>query len=206
MGGDVKKEYREIGGMPVLARAILPFLSDARFGPLAVTVAPGRAAEVEQLLRPHVSLSSLALVEGGATRQESVFLALQALAAHRPRIVLIHDGARPWLSSELVDRVVAAVELYGACVPVIEAPEAVKQAGESGFILRHFRRGAIRFAQTPQGFLFDRILAAHEDAQRAGARCVDDAEVYDLFAGPVASVPGDPANRKITYPHDLEDA
>jgi 2-C-methyl-D-erythritol 4-phosphate cytidylyltransferase len=204
MGDSTKKEYRCLEGIPVLARSILPFVSDPRFSRMVVTVPPGHTAEAAGLLRPHLDISRIRIVEGGATRQESVYLGLRALSDAPPSIVLIHDGARPWVTSALIDRVAAAAEARGACVPIIEVAEAVKEAGDSGIILRHLRRHALRFAQTPQGFSFGKILTAHEKARARGVGCVDDGEVYDQFAGPVAWVPGDPANRKITYPHDLE--
>jgi 2-C-methyl-D-erythritol 4-phosphate cytidylyltransferase len=105
-----------------------------------------------------------------------------------------------------VARVLVAAERSGACVPTVEAWEAVKQAGDDGFVLRHFPRCQIRLAQTPQGFAYPRILEAHERARRAGLEFVDDAEVYDRFEGRVSWVQGDPANRKITFPQDLEEA
>ncbi len=205
MGGPTKKEYRLITGMPVLAHSVLPFLS-AGFSPIVITIPAGHADEAAALLRPHLSLDAVRFVEGGATRQESVFFGLRSLEADAPRIVLIHDGARPWVSAELALRVAAAAEIHGACVPVTEATEAVKEIDQSGMVLRHLPRPAIRFAQTPQGFLFDRILAAHGKAREAGVCCVDDGEVFEQFAGPVAWVPGDPDNRKITHEWDLEGA
>ena len=205
MGGQTKKEYRLIAGMPVLARSVLPFI-DAGFSPVVVTIPAGHAEEAAALLRPHVSLDAVRFVDGGETRQESVFLGLRSLEADAPAIVLIHDGARPWVSAELVLRVAGSAETYGACVPVTEVTEAVKEIVQTGTILRHLPRATIRFAQTPQGFHFDRILDAHRKAREAGARCVDDGEVFELFAGPVAWVPGDPDNRKITRERDLEGA
>ncbi len=206
MGSSTKKEYRCLEGVPVLARSILPFLSDPRFSRMVVTVPPGHIADAAGLLRPHVDISRIRIVEGGATRQESVYLGLMALSDAPPSIVLIHDGARPWVTSALIDRVAAAAEAQGACVPIIEVAEAVKEAGDSGIILRHLRRHTLHFAQTPQGFSFGKILAAHEKARALRVGCVDDGEVYDQFAGPVAWVPGDPTNRKITYSYDLEGA
>jgi 2-C-methyl-D-erythritol 4-phosphate cytidylyltransferase len=206
VGGSTKKEYRSLSGIPVLARAVLPFLSDSRFFLVVVTVPSGHAGRALDLLRPHAELSRVRVVEGGGTRQESVYLGLTTLAGASPSIVLIHDGARPWVSPALIDRVAAAAEEHGACVPVVEVAEAVKETGDSGMILRHFRRHSLRFAQTPQGFAFGKILAAHEAARAQGAACVDDGEVYAQFAGPVAWVDGEPVNRKITYPHDLEGA
>jgi 2-C-methyl-D-erythritol 4-phosphate cytidylyltransferase / 2-C-methyl-D-erythritol 2,4-cyclodiphosphate synthase len=202
MGGRTKKEYRLLGDVPVLARAVLPFLEEGLF-PVVVTVPRGHLGEAAALLAPHLPSPGVRLVEGGATRQQSVLQGLRALAEDSPGIVLIHDGARPWLARELVRRVALAARERGGCVPVVEVSEAVKQVGAAEFVEQHLRRGAIRFAQTPQGFHFARILAAHEKAAAAGASCVDDAEVFALFEGPVAWIEGDTDNRKITRECDL---
>ena len=171
---------------------------------MVVTVPRGHHGEAAALLGAHLPLGSVRFVEGGTTRQESVLRGLRFLAEETPDLVLIHDGARPWLNRVLVRRVAAAAAEHGACVPVVEVCEAVKQIDASGIVERHLPRPTIRFAQTPQGFLFARILAAHEKAAAAGAGCADDAEVYALFEGPVAWVDGEPDNRKITRERDLE--
>jgi 2-C-methyl-D-erythritol 4-phosphate cytidylyltransferase len=201
--GMVKKEYRCIDGVPVLARALLPFVSLARFSPLIVTVPPGDIPRARELLSPHVCLSSVSFIEGGPTRQDSVYRALRAIAPACPELVLIHDGARPWVGPALIQRVLAATELYGGCVPLMDASEAVKEVGEMPYILRHLERQSIRYAQTPQGFSFARILAAHEKACGGQCLCADDGEIFDRFAGPVAWVPGEQENRKITWEHDM---
>lgn len=206
MGGPVKKEYRDLDGMPVLARAILPFLSSGIFERIVVTVPPGDVARAESLLKPHLDASALRLMEGGGTRQESVFLGLRALSDDPPRIVLVHDGARPWVDEDLIRRVIDATETWGACVPVLEVTEAVKEVGDTGVILRHIPRRTIRLAQTPQGFLFGRLLTAYRRACGEGASCADDGEVFDLFGGTVAWIPGNESNRKITVAADLDGA
>jgi 2-C-methyl-D-erythritol 4-phosphate cytidylyltransferase len=202
MGGE-KKEYRCLDGVPVLARALLPFLSPGRFSPLVVTVPPGDVPRARALLEPHICLSLVDFVEGGESRQDSVYRALKAIGPAHPENVLIHDGARPWLSAALVERVLAAVERWGGCVPLVDASEAVKQVGEMPWIQGHLERQSIRCAQTPQGFSFARILAAHEKACAGCRHCSDDGEVFALFEGPVAWVAGDPGNRKITWEHDM---
>jgi 2-C-methyl-D-erythritol 4-phosphate cytidylyltransferase len=207
MAGGDKKEYRDLRGVPVLARAILPFLAFGGFAPIIVTVPPGDARRAAELLRPHLDAARLLFVEGGGTRQESVRRALEAIAeGGGAGSVLIHDGARPWITPAVIGRVLAAAEARGACVPVVEVSEALKRAGEDGVVEAHEPRGAYRLAQTPQGFRFDAIRAAHGRALIEGLRFVDDAEVYAAFVGPVAWVPGDPSNRKVTWPSDLEGA
>jgi 2-C-methyl-D-erythritol 4-phosphate cytidylyltransferase len=221
MGGTDKKEFRSVDGVPVLALAVRPFLSGG-VARVVVTLPAGRLGDAAALLASHVDVAALTLVEGGGTRQESVRRGLLALADDPPDLVLIHDGARPWLAPDLLTRVVEGAARFGACVPVVEVSEAVKEvrgtpeggagrgpdAGQEAepLVLRHLPRNTFRFAQTPQGFSYRRILAAHERARAEGLAFVDDAEVFDRFAGPVAWVPGEPANRKITFPEDLEEA
>lgn len=206
MNGGAKKEYRLLDGVPVLARAIAPFLAEG-FAPIVVTVPPGHLARAARLLGPHVPPGPVRLVEGGETRQQSVLLALRALAPDRPGVVLIHDGARPWASAALVRAVLEGASRHGACVPALEAHEAVKEiaggAAAGTAVVRHLPRHTIRLAQTPQGFSFPRILAAHEKAAAAGVSCVDDAEVFALSEGPVAWVEGEPDNTKITRERDI---
>jgi 2-C-methyl-D-erythritol 4-phosphate cytidylyltransferase len=206
MGGTaacLKKEYRPLDGIPVLARALLPFLSPRRFTPLVVTVPPGDLERARALLAPHVPLDGVTFVEGGATRQDSVLRALCAIAPASPELVLIHDGARPWVSAALIESVAQSAALHAACVPLLAASEALKEVSGGPWIQRHLERTAIHCAQTPQGFSFARILAAHQEARAAGCRCSDDGEIFDRFDGPVAWVTGDPRNRKITWEHDL---
>jgi len=209
MGGAGKKEFRTVGGVPVLALAIRPFLALSR---VVVTLPAEWLAAAAAMIAPHLDVAVLKLVEGGVTRQESVRRGLLALADDPPEVVLIHDGARPWLPPDLVARGTEAADRFGACVPVVEVSEAVKEldlaapgADAQRFVLRHLPRHTLRSAQTPQGFSYQRILAAHERARAEGLSFVDDAEVFARFDGPVAWVPGDPANRKITFPEDLEE-
>lgn len=208
MGAAGKKEYSGIDGVPVLSRALLPFALSDTFFRIVVTVPPGDIDKARALIQscvPHVLHEErVTYVEGGSTRQESVLFALRELRSSAPELVLIHDGARPWISGALIDCVIDATRRHGACVPLLEAAEAVKRVAEGGMIVQHLPRHEIRFAQTPQGFLYSAIMAAHEKAREQGCECVDDGELYALYAGAVSWVNGEPANRKITWPYDLE--
>jgi 2-C-methyl-D-erythritol 4-phosphate cytidylyltransferase/2-C-methyl-D-erythritol 2,4-cyclodiphosphate synthase len=205
MAARCKKEYRQIEGVPALARAARPFLSLPGITRLVITVPAGDVPRARELLSPFLPVTSICFVEGGETRQESVLRGLRALREAAPDLVLIHDGARPWVTPELIARVRAATERMGACVPVMEVSEAVKQVDDTGMILQHYERSSLRLAQTPQGFSFPRILRAHETAREKGTECVDDGEIWDRYVGPVAWVPGMAENRKITWSWDLEE-
>ena len=139
-----------------------------------------------------------------------------------PSHVLIHDGARPWIRGELIERIIDAVINCGAVIPALpltETPKLLHPAGGSpmkddslfmGLIKQHLRRAELCTAQTPQGFKFPEILAAHlkarEREDRENFDYTDDAEVWGEFIGEVAVIRGDPDNRKITYPEDLYSA
>lgn len=202
-GGTEKKEYAALGGRPVLAHAVLPFLDVDPEMILVLTVPAGHVERVGKLLAAHLPPARLRLVEGGSSRQASVHLGLESLCDDPPELVLIHDGARPWVSAALIRRVVEAARLHGACVPVLEPCEAPKLVGPSGLVLADLSRHLVQLAQTPQGFLFERILEAHRRAGADARAHLDDAGVYAAFCGPVWTVAGEPANRKITYPRDL---
>ncbi|MBN1698078.1 MAG: 2-C-methyl-D-erythritol 4-phosphate cytidylyltransferase [Spirochaetales bacterium] len=204
MKGGIKKEYRTLSGKPVLARAILPFITSRLFNTIVVTVPVEDIDKTTRLLQDFLDVSSVAIVGGGETRQESVFSGLKHLKAARPHYVLIHDGARPWINESLIREVFDGTIAYGACIPVVEIPDAPKEVDDKGFIQKNLNRDAIRGAQTPQGFLFNRLFKAHHYAREHDHSALDDAQIYMLLFSPVATIMGNHENKKITYRNDLE--
>jgi 2-C-methyl-D-erythritol 4-phosphate cytidylyltransferase/2-C-methyl-D-erythritol 4-phosphate cytidylyltransferase/2-C-methyl-D-erythritol 2,4-cyclodiphosphate synthase len=136
-----------------------------------------------------------------------VYKALSFLERFHPAYVLIHDGARPWIDAELINRVISGMIKHKAVLPVMPLIETPKEIDENGFVIRHLKRSSVFSAQTPQGFSFTEILAAHKKAaqlqHRGEKEYTDDAEVWAEFVGSVASVQGSPLNKKITFPEDL---
>jgi 2-C-methyl-D-erythritol 4-phosphate cytidylyltransferase/2-C-methyl-D-erythritol 4-phosphate cytidylyltransferase/2-C-methyl-D-erythritol 2,4-cyclodiphosphate synthase len=195
----------------VLGSAVSVFSGSPRIGLIVITV-PANAEDGEYAARRALPESlfnenrpSIVFVPGGGTRRMSVHHALSTLAGFGPAYVLIHDGARPWVSPDLVERVIDAVILYDAVVPVLSMSETPKEI-ENGFVKRHLKRASIAAAQTPQAFAFKPLLAVQEKAaenERLGHEYTDDAEIWDEFVGAVAVVKGDRANRKITFPEDV---
>ena len=215
MGG-VKKEFLPMPEKPltVLGSALSAFLACPRISCVVIAVSPGSQEEVCEGLGDLLSGGEQGRVIfacGGDTRRASVHNALVRLAPFNPSYVLIHDGARPWIQPELIERIIDAAIKYGAVIPALPLTETPKEleysedggAGEKTFIKRHLKRVTICAAQTPQGFKFPEILAAHEKAAARDAEYTDDAEVWGEFIGRVAVIPGDPQNKKITYPEDL---
>jgi 2-C-methyl-D-erythritol 4-phosphate cytidylyltransferase len=221
-GGPVKKEYLPLGpgcvdrqGLPltVLGAAVSAFAGVGEISFIVIAVPPdgeaeARAALPGDLLSP--GSSRILFVPGGSTRRISVYHALSLLRGYGPSWVLIHDGGRPWVSGALIRRVMEGVLKHGAAVPLLPLAETPKEINDRGFIRRHLHRSSLGCAQTPQGFAFPGILRAHErGAERElaeGYEYTDDAELWGEFCGPVAAVPGERENRKITYPEDLPGA
>lgn len=218
MGG-LKKEYRPfsvVGGeaRTVLASSVAAFAESGVVDLVVVVAPPGGEADARAALPARFLESGarpeLVFAAGGRSRRESVHNALRRLEAERIDLVHIHDGARPWLSADLVVRLHEAARRDRAVIPVTPLVETPKEIDASGSIARHLRRASVVSAQTPQVFSFPDILAAHERAAAAeaseGVEYTDDAEVWGAFVGAVHTVPGDAANRKITFPEDLPPA
>ena len=214
MGGGVKKEFRETDGIPVLAAAVKAMVDTGLFSYGLITCTPGLQPRTKRILSPlSHKLESLdrplLFCDGGAERQESVYLGLSRLAAEIPElyengIVLIHDGARPWAGKDLIERVFNGCAQHGACAPVVPSIDAMKQLSEDGKITGHLPRKETVAIQTPQGFRFSKILEAHRKASEDNVHYIDDTEIYNRYAGPVTSVSGERRNRKITYSEDLD--
>ena len=217
--GTGKKEYLPLPSpsgdsrLTVLGAAVAAFASCPRIETIVVTVPAGEEGAAKACL-PEELLSrggGILFVEGGPTRRSSVHKALSLLESCHPTHVLIHDGARPWAKRDLIERCIEAAIRFGAAIPAIPLVETPKELeGDAQIIKRHLRRTALCTAQTPQGFAFPEILQAHEKAaereEKENFNYTDDAEVWGEFAGQVTVIPGDPENRKITYPEDLENS
>ena len=212
-----KKEYQLLpspGGKPitVLASAVAAFASCKETGPIVITVPQGEEEAALSCL-PHELIEKqdrICFIAGGPSRRASVYNALLHLRKYEPTHVLIHDGARPWIKVSLIEEIIEGTVHHGAIIPVMPLMETPKELDapttsiKPGYIKTHLRRETLCTAQTPQGFSYPEILKAHEKAaERQGFEYTDDAEVWGEFIGRVAVIPGDPENKKITYPEDL---
>ncbi|TVQ55864.1 MAG: bifunctional 2-C-methyl-D-erythritol 4-phosphate cytidylyltransferase/2-C-methyl-D-erythritol 2,4-cyclodiphosphate synthase [Rhodobacteraceae bacterium] len=202
-GDGPPKQYRPIGGRAVVARTLERFLAAPCIDRIAVVLHPDDRALFGEAIR-HTAISKpLAVVDGGAERADSVRLGLEALADDPPAKVLIHDAARPFVSDRVIAAVVAALDEHpGACasIPIVDALRR-EADGACGPLIP--REGVWR-AQTPQGFRFDAILAAHR--ANDDPRAPDDAEIARRAGLPVALVESEADNFKITRPGDFERA
>lgn len=211
----IKKEYlpfphKKNKSVTVLSECLFKFLSADLFKTIIITVPEGDLQKAETLIfsdsriRELLSKNNTALIftEGGLSRRQSVFNALLRLKSCK--YVLIHDGARPWISTALITEICKAVQKYGAVVPGYQAIDTQKIAGDSGEITAHLPRSNVFSVQTPQGFIFEKLLKAHSAAAETGKEYTDDSEIYSDFAEPVFICKGEPSNKKITFKGDLE--
>jgi 2-C-methyl-D-erythritol 4-phosphate cytidylyltransferase/2-C-methyl-D-erythritol 2,4-cyclodiphosphate synthase len=200
-GGGGPKQYRTIGGSTVIFRAMAPFSRH----PQIFAVQPVLNPDDTDIFNQAVSmLRHEPPTNGGATRQASVHAGLEALAAQKPDIVLIHDAARPFVTPALISRAIDAANPTGAAIPAIAVTDTVKLVGATGNIEATPERARLRIAQTPQAFRFDVILDAHRRAARDGrSDFTDDAALAEWAGLTVATFEGDPANMKLTTPEDF---
>ncbi|KPQ08297.1 MAG: 2-C-methyl-D-erythritol 4-phosphate cytidylyltransferase / 2-C-methyl-D-erythritol 2,4-cyclodiphosph [Rhodobacteraceae bacterium HLUCCA12] len=190
MGGALPKQWQPLGGRAVLAQTVAAFRA-AGLSRLILVIHPDDAG--------HAAPLGLPCVHGGATRAGSVRAALDALSADPPALVLIHDGARPLVTPALIDRVVGALAQGAAAAPALPVTDALWR-GTGGRVTGTAPREGLFRAQTPQGFHFDAILAAHR-AQRADA--ADDVEIARAAGLDVTIVEGEEENLKLTHPADF---
>jgi 2-C-methyl-D-erythritol 4-phosphate cytidylyltransferase/2-C-methyl-D-erythritol 2,4-cyclodiphosphate synthase len=196
------KQYRKIGGRAVLYRTIEAFASHPVIGKIVAAIHPDDTALFEAAAGLYAG--RVMLVHGGATRQDSTRLALAALRDDAPAKVLIHDGVRPFVDAALIGRVVDAVDAGFGALPALPVSDTLKRQAADGTILETVSRTGLHAAQTPQGFPFDLILAAHEKACAAGRNdFTDDAAIAEWAQLAVRIVAGSPDNIKLTWAKDI---
>ncbi len=197
------KQFRAIAGVPTLLRAVRPFALHPRVAQIVVALPSAVANSPPEWLTP-LAGERLRLVSGGATRWRSVAAALAALDP-RCTIVLVHDAARPFVSSETVDRVIAAAEKGRGAVAAVPVYDTVKRTSEDGRIVETVDRRGLWRAQTPQGFPREMLETAYRKIAASGAEPdpSDDAQVAEWAGFEVVLVPDLTTNIKITTPEDF---
>ena len=200
---DGPKQYRTIGGHPVVSHTIQAFLSHPRIGRIVVAIHP----DDDELFRSCTSGfedERLEAIHGGATRQESTRLALRALREEAPDMVLIHDAVRPFVDAALIDRTIDAIDDRQGALPAMQVADTLKRMNGEGNVGETVPRAGLHAAQTPQGFPYWPILAAHEKAFQLGKQdFTDDAAVAEWAKIPVRIVTGSPDNMKLTWARDM---
>lgn len=201
-GAGGPKQYRNLGGRAVIARTAEAFLNHPDIDGVRVIIHRDDRAEYDAAMGPLLKHRKLLEpVTGGAERQDSVRLGLESVADYRPHRILIHDAARPFIDANTIARVVNALDKADGAIAALPVHDTIKREGEGKRIAATVPREALWRAQTPQGFHFDKILAAHREAE--GKALTDDAAVAEEAGLNVALVPGSPDNMKLTQAEDF---
>jgi 2-C-methyl-D-erythritol 4-phosphate cytidylyltransferase/2-C-methyl-D-erythritol 2,4-cyclodiphosphate synthase len=202
-GGDLPKQYRTLGNVPVLRQSLAIFANHAEIRWVQPVIHRDDGTLYAEAAE---GLGTLPPAFGGATRQASVRRGLEALANNAPAIVLVHDAARPFTSPALVSRAIAAAA-GGAAIPGVAMTDTIKEVDAAGHVLRTLDRTALRGIQTPQAFSFDALLAAHRKAHAAGREdFTDDAALAEWAGMTVGVFAGEPGNVKLTTAEDFSQA
>ncbi len=204
MGAEGNKVLLSLDGKPMLAHSLELFAHLPEVDELVVVARDVDLAVMSEIVAEYAGDKPTKIVVGGAERQESVYNGLMALSKDTDW-VLIHDGARPYVTSEIVYRALLAVQKHGAVGVGVPVKDTIKQV-EKDFVRKPLPRPELRAMQTPQAFAYELILGAHQEAKRRGLIATDDCALLEELGKPVYIVSGDYGNIKITTPEDLTTA
>ena len=199
MGG-IDKVMAPLGGEPMILRTVRAFEDCEAVKEIVIVTRQDLMGPIAELCSGFTKIRSV--VQGGSSRQESVKLGLLAFSKE-VRLAAVHDGARPLVSGELIDKVIRAAHSYGAAAPAIPVKDTIK-IFEGGFIAATPDRSTLRAVQTPQVMDRDLLLGALEKAEQEGAALTDDCSAVEHIGMRVRLVEGEERNLKVTTPLDLK--
>ncbi len=206
-GGTVPKQFRAVGGVPILLRAVRPFLAHPEVGRVVVVLPAGLEVAPPDWLGD-VAGHRLVLVAGGAERMDSVERGLAALDA-TTTVVLVHDGARPFVAAATVDQIITVARSGRGAVAALPVADTLKAGctdSATGHVMieKTVSREGLWRAQTPQGFPVGMLRAALIAARAAGRLVTDDAAAVEAVGGPLVLVPDVATNLKVTSADDFD--
>lgn len=200
MKAGMNKQLMELQNEPLIVRTLKVFENDEWCRGITVVINEAERTQFEQLFSRFHIKKITAIVGGGKERQHSVYNGLRAIK--NSDIVLIHDGARPFVTIELIHQLVNEAKEHGAAIPAVRVKDTVKKVRDQ-FVEETVERSSLWAVQTPQAFHVSLVLRAHEQAQKDGYIGTDDASLVERIGGKVKIVEGDYRNIKLTTPDDL---
>lgn len=197
------KLFEDLGGIPVIVHTLKKISAVKKINSIIICTPAGLVGEIEQLVNEYNILKVKKIIPGGKTRQESVFLGLLNLEKSNPDFVLIHDGARPLISEEIIKNSIEIAVEKGASVVAVPVKDTIKKVNtKTQEIIGTLKRDELWSIQTPQVFKFKEILEAHEVFK--GQDFTDDSALLEELKIPVNIVMGSYKNIKITTEEDLK--
>jgi 2-C-methyl-D-erythritol 4-phosphate cytidylyltransferase len=201
------KQFTELAGTPIIIHALQKFAEHPAISEIVIALRKNEITDFRGRLDKAGIAKRVRLVEGGEHRQLSVANALAAISAEPDDIVLVHDAVRPFVTQEIIHEVIEAAKKYGAAIAGVPASDTIKQVertAEGAVITATVPRERVVMAQTPQGFRYQLLRKAFDEAAADGFVGTDEASVIERSGQQVAVVMGSPKNIKITTPADME--
>jgi 2-C-methyl-D-erythritol 4-phosphate cytidylyltransferase len=202
-GGVRAKQFREISGIPIIIHTLLRFERSESIAESLVVLPAQSREEFLSLAASYGLRKTTRVATGGETRAESVWRGLEALNGIEVGVVAVHDGVRPFVTPEEIDRTVREAEEFGAAVLAAPAIDTIKEADGEGRVLRTLERARLWHAQTPQCFRHDLLRRAYEQPGALGADVTDCSALVERLGARVRIVEGGTRNLKITTPRDF---
>lgn len=203
MGSAISKQFIDIKGKPIIYYTLKKFSENKKIDNIIVVLPEDEVKYFKENILKKYELRINKIVIGGKERQDSVYNALKSLKNSSTDIVLIHDGARPFISERIIKEGIKFAEIYGAAAPGVMPKDTIKVKNEKNFSVDTPNRANLVSIQTPQVFKFDEILECHEKIRYNGEKVTDDTMVVEKYGYSVYLYDGEYTNIKVTTPEDL---
>ena len=203
MNSSISKQFIEIKGKPIIYYTIKKFNDNKKIDNIIVVLSQEEIEYYKENILKKYDLKVDKIVVGGAERQDSVYNGLKSLENSETDIVLIHDGARPFISDRIIDEGIKYAAIYGACAPGVMPKDTIKIKDENNFSINTPNRETLVSIQTPQVFKFSEILECHKKVQIDKLVVTDDTMVAEKYGNKVYLYDGEYTNIKVTTPEDL---
>ena len=203
MGSAISKQFIDIKGKPIIYYTLKKFSENKKIENIIVVLPEDEVKYFKENILKKYELRINKIVIGGKERQDSVYNALKSLKNSSTDIVLIHDGARPFISERIINEGIKFAEIYGAAAPGVMPKDTIKVKNEKNFSVDTPNRANLVSIQTPQVFKFDEILECHEKIRYNGEMVTDDTMVVEKYGYSVYLYDGEYTNIKVTTPEDL---
>lgn len=203
MRSAISKQFIDIKGKPIIYYTLKKFRENKKIDNIIVVLPEDEVKYFKENILKKYELRINKIVIGGKERQDSVYNALKSLKNSSTDIVLIHDGARPFISERIINEGIKFAEIYGAAAPGVMPKDTIKVKNEKNFSVDTPNRANLVSIQTPQVFKFDEILECHEKIRYNGEKVTDDTMVVEKYGYSVYLYDGEYTNIKVTTPEDL---
>ena len=203
MNSSISKQFIEIKGKPIIYYTIKKFNDNKKIDNIIVVLSQEEIEYFKENILKKYDLKVDKIVVGGAERQDSVYNGLKSLENSETDIVLIHDGARPFISDRIIDEGIKYAAIYGACAPGVMPKDTINIKDENNFSINTPNRETLVSIQTPQAFKFSEILECHKKVQIDKLVVTDDTMVAEKYGNKVYLYDGEYTNIKVTTPEDL---